>query len=173
MEPDLEARLLHRDGMMLVLDKPAGLPVHAGPKGGPNLSAMLDQLRFGLPRPPELAHRLDKDTSGCLVLGRHAGALRRLNALFAEGRVEKTYWAVVEGGPADEAGLVDMALAKKSPTRGWWMRPDPAGLRLSHPRRCDLRHGTPLRWAGAATSCAPGVGAARPAQARCRRSPAA
>src|SRR4051794_22912035 len=128
MEPDLEARLLHRDGMMLVLDKPAGLPVHAGPKGGPNLSAMLDQLRFGLPRPPELAHRLDKDTSGCLVLGRHAGALRRLNALFAEGRVEKTYWAVVEGGPADEAGLVDMALAKKSPTRGWWMRPDPAGL---------------------------------------------
>jgi len=135
MSIDLLARLLHRDALMLILDKPAGLPVHAGPKGGPNLVAFLDQLRFGLPRSPELAHRLDKDTSGCLVLGRHPQALRNLGELFAAGKVEKTYWAVVEGGPEADEGRIDMALAKRSPERGWWMKPDPAGL----PSQTDFR----------------------------------
>ena len=54
----IQARVLHRDGLMLVIDKPAGIPVHRGPKGGPNLEASFDALRFGLPRPPVLAHRL-------------------------------------------------------------------------------------------------------------------
>src|SRR5215468_9965469 len=75
---EIQARVLHRDGLMLVIDKPAGLPVHRGPKGGPNLEASFDALRFGLPRPPVLAHRLDKDTSGCLVLGRHRKATASL-----------------------------------------------------------------------------------------------
>uniref|UniRef100_UPI003F7E6F36 pseudouridine synthase n=1 Tax=Escherichia coli TaxID=562 RepID=UPI003F7E6F36 len=66
-EEEIQARVLHRDGLMLVIDKPAGLPVHRGPKGGANLEASFDGLRFGLPRPPVLAHRLDKDTSDCLV----------------------------------------------------------------------------------------------------------
>lgn len=123
----LEDRLLHRDAMMLILDKPAGLPVHPGPKGGTTLADLLDQLRFGLPRAPELAHRLDKDTSGCLVLGRHAGALRRLGELFAAGLVDKVYWAVVEGGPQLDAGRIDIPLGRRSPDRGWWMKPDPAG----------------------------------------------
>jgi len=135
MSIDLLPRLLHRDALMLILDKPAGLPVHAGPKGGANLVALLDQLRFGLPRAPELAHRLDKDTSGCLVLGRHPRALRNLGELFAAGKVEKTYWAVVEGGPEADEGRIDMALAKRSPERGWWMKPDPAGL----PSQTDFR----------------------------------
>ena len=56
-------------------------------------------MRFGLPRAPALAHRLDRDTSGCLVLGRHRKALAELGRLFKGGRVGKTYWAVVEGGP--------------------------------------------------------------------------
>ncbi len=124
---ELERRLLHRDGLVLVLDKPAGLPVHAGPKGGPNLEAMLEALRFGLPQPPRLAHRLDRDTSGCLVLGRHPKALRRLGRLFAQGLVEKTYWAVVIGRPEGTEGRIDLALAKRSALRGWWMKVDPAG----------------------------------------------
>src|SRR5215813_5324083 len=61
---EIQGRVLHRDGLMLIIDKPAGLPVHRGPKGGANLEASFDALRFGLPRPPVLAHRLDKDTSG-------------------------------------------------------------------------------------------------------------
>src|SRR5664279_4553637 len=107
---EIQARLLHRDGLMLVIDKPAGLPVHRGPKGGDNLEDCFGQLRFGLPRAPALAHRLDKDTSGCLVLGRHRKALERLGNLFKGGRVQKTYWAVVEGAPADDSGEIDLAL---------------------------------------------------------------
>lgn len=124
---DLAARVLHRDGLMLVVDKPAGLPVHAGPKGGANLEQMFDALRFGLPRNPALAHRLDKDTSGCLVLGRHRKALARLGKLFSNGRVAKTYWAVVRGAPEADEGRIDAPLAKRSPERGWWMAVDPAG----------------------------------------------
>jgi tRNA pseudouridine32 synthase / 23S rRNA pseudouridine746 synthase len=131
--PDPEApELLYRDAMMLVIDKPAGLPVHPGPAAKqrviPTLTDHLDALRFGLPRKPEAVHRLDKDTSGCLVLGRHAKALARLNDLFRQGRIGKSYWAVVEGGPSDESGLIDMALGRKDPTRGWWMKADPEGL---------------------------------------------
>jgi len=125
---DLSARLLHRDGLMLVIDKPAGLPVHRGPKGGDNLEDHFDSLRFGLPRAPALAHRLDKDTSGCLVLGRHRKALERLGKLFKNGRVEKTYWAVVEGEPEGDSGEIDVALSRLDADRGWWMRADPAGL---------------------------------------------
>ncbi|GLI92138.1 RluA family pseudouridine synthase [Methylocystis echinoides] len=125
---DLLSRLLHRDGLMLVIDKPAGVPVHRGPKGGPSLEDAFDQLRFGLPRAPALAHRLDKDTSGCLVLGRHRKALDRLGKLFKGGRIGKTYLAVVEGAPAEEAGEIDLALGRLDAARGWWMRPDPLGL---------------------------------------------
>lgn len=125
---DLLSRLLHRDGLMLIVDKPAGVPVHRGPKGGPSLEDAFDQLRFGLPRAPALAHRLDKDTSGCLVLGRHRKALERLGKLFKTGRIAKTYWAVVEGAPAQNAGEIDLALGRLDAARGWWMRPDPLGL---------------------------------------------
>ena len=125
---DLLSRLLHRDGLMLIIDKPAGVAVHRGPKGGPSLEDAFDQLRFGLPRPPALAHRLDKDTSGCLVLGRHRKALERLGGLFKSGRIGKTYWAVVEGAPAGQEGEIDLPLGRLDATRGWWMRPDPLGL---------------------------------------------
>ena len=125
---EILARVLYRDALMLVIDKPAGLPVHPGPKGGETLVRHLDALRFGLPRRPEAAHRLDKDTSGCLVLGRHAKALARLGELFARNEVDKVYWAVVEGGPAGDEGEIDVALARKSPDpRSWWMKADPAG----------------------------------------------
>jgi len=124
---ELHARILHRDGLVIVIDKPAGLPVHAGPRGGPNLEQYLDALRFGLPKPPALAHRLDRDTSGCLALGRHRKALAKLGRLFQEGRVEKTYWAVVEGAPPAPEGTIDRALRKLERKHGWRMIVDPAG----------------------------------------------
>jgi tRNA pseudouridine32 synthase/23S rRNA pseudouridine746 synthase len=122
------SRLLYRDGLMLVIDKPAGLPVHRGPKGGESLEDHFDALRFGLPRAPALAHRLDRETSGCLVLGRHRKALERLGKLFKHGRIGKTYWAVVEGRPDAEEGRIELPLSKRDETRGWWMKVDPAGL---------------------------------------------
>ena len=124
---EIVSRLLYRDALMLVIDKPAGLPVHPGPKGGETLFHHLDALRFGLPRRPEAAHRLDKDTSGCLVLGRHPKAIARLNELFRKNEVDKVYWAVVEGGPQADEGEIDLPLAPKSPERGWWMKVDPKG----------------------------------------------
>ena len=125
------SRLLYRDGLMLIIDKPAGLAVHKGPKdskGGASIEDYFDALRFGLPRPPALAHRLDKETSGCLVLGRHRKALADLNLMFRNGKVGKTYWAVVEGGPEADEGQIDMPLGRLDDTRGWWMKHDPAGL---------------------------------------------
>ena len=121
------ARLLYRDGLMLVIDKPVGFAVHRGPKGGESLEDYFDALRFGLPRSPALAHRLDRDTSGCLVLGRHRKALAELGLLFKTGHVGKTYWAVVEGGPEADEGRVELPLGRKDKTRGWWMKSDPHG----------------------------------------------
>ncbi len=122
------SRVLYRDGLMLVIDKPAGLPVHRGPKGGASFEDYFDALRFGLPRAPALAHRLDKDTSGCLVLGRHRKALAHLGLLFRHGKVGKTYWAVVEGSPKADQGTIDLPLGRLNDARGWWMKPDPHGV---------------------------------------------
>ena len=124
---DILARVLYRDGLILVLDKPYGIAVHRGPKGGASLEDDFEHLRFGLPRQPALAHRLDRETSGCLVLGRHHKALEKLGKLFSQGRIAKTYWAVVEGGPAEDSGLIDKPLGRRDPDRGWWMKVDPAG----------------------------------------------
>jgi tRNA pseudouridine32 synthase/23S rRNA pseudouridine746 synthase/23S rRNA pseudouridine1911/1915/1917 synthase len=123
----LTERVLYRDGLMLVIDKPAGIAVHPGPGGGPDLESGFDALRFGLPHPPALVHRLDRDTSGCLVLGRHAKALRRLGALFAEGNVEKVYWAIVNGRPRQDEGRIEAGLKKLVRGHGWRMVVDPAG----------------------------------------------
>lgn len=123
----LSSRVLHRDGMVLVVDKPAGVPVHRGPKGGMVLEDGFDALRFGLPNPPGLAHRLDKDTAGCLVLGRHRKALALLGKLFASGAVEKTYWAVTQGAPPQDEGVIEAPLAKRDERRGWFMAVDPGG----------------------------------------------
>jgi len=120
-------RLLYRDALMLIIDKPAGLPVHAGPGGGPNLEQDLDALRFGLPSPPALAHRLDRDTSGCLVLGRQRKGLSRLGKLFQDGLIEKTYWAITTGVPAQAEGTIDLPLRKITNRSGWKMVTDPAG----------------------------------------------
>jgi tRNA pseudouridine32 synthase / 23S rRNA pseudouridine746 synthase len=125
----LADRVLYRDGLVLVIDKPAGIPVHPGPGGGASLEDGFAGLRFGLPRRPGLAHRLDRDTSGVLVLGRHPKALRRLGALFAAGKVKKLYWAVVAGAPAEPQGRIELALRKQTRGQGWHMVVDPAGQR--------------------------------------------
>jgi RluA family pseudouridine synthase len=111
--------VLYRDGLILVIDKPAGLAVHAGPSKAPNLEECFDALRFGLPRPPALAHRLDADTAGVLVLGRHPKALARLGRIFSGRETEKTYWAVVAGAPPADAGLFDQKLLKVNTRSGW------------------------------------------------------
>ena len=144
------ARLIYRDGMMLILNKPAGVAVHAGPKGGPSLEDDFDALRFGLPRKPSLAHRLDRDTAGCLVLGRHHKALEKLGLLFKQGKIAKTYWAIVAGAPEDEEGIIDLPLGRLDDTRGWWMKVDPKGQKALTLWRIKGRgtwRGAPIAWA--------------------------
>jgi tRNA pseudouridine32 synthase/23S rRNA pseudouridine746 synthase len=125
---DLVRRILMVDAHVLILDKPAGMAVHPGPTTPHSLEAHLIGLRQGFVRSPQPAHRLDRDTSGCLVLARHPKALKRLSVLFAAGRVAKTYWALVDGVPEGDAGEVDAPLLKVSTAAdGWRMVVDPAG----------------------------------------------
>jgi tRNA pseudouridine32 synthase/23S rRNA pseudouridine746 synthase len=129
---EMVSRLLYRDGLMLVIDKPAGIAVHQGPPNGRDngrecLQDNFNALRFGLPRSPSLAHRLDRDTSGCLVLGRHHKALAQLGKLFKNGAIDKVYWGVVEGSPEADEGTIDLPLGRLDVTRGWWMKHDPNG----------------------------------------------
>ena len=127
-DPDLSRRILHIDAHLLVLDKPAGLAVHPGPRTPHSLEDHLGELREGYVRAPTLAHRLDRDTSGCLVLARHPKAHRRLTQLFEAGRIGKTYWALVDGAPAEDSGSVDAPLFKVSSAEaGWRMVVDPRG----------------------------------------------
>lgn len=118
--------ILFRDARFAVLDKPSGLPVHPGPAGGPSVEdwfPALSRRRDG----PWLAHRLDADTAGCLVVALRKAALVAAQAAFAAGQAEKVYWAVVRGDPGAAAGLVDAPLRKRSTPAGWRMEPHPAG----------------------------------------------
>ena len=118
--------ILFQDERFVVLDKPAGLPVHAGPRGGPSVEDWFPRLSRRKDG-PWLAHRLDADTSGCLVVALRRVALHAAQACFAGGTARKTYWAVVHGGPDGEAGVVDAPLLKRTGRSGWRMVADPAG----------------------------------------------
>ena len=126
---ELQARVLYRDGSMLVIDKPAGLAVHPGPSTAESLERYLGALSFGIRERPRLVHRLDRDTSGCLVLARHARGASKLGRLFSSAAVKKTYWAIVEGAPPAPEGAIDRPLKKITRKEGWRMAPDAAGRR--------------------------------------------
>jgi tRNA pseudouridine32 synthase/23S rRNA pseudouridine746 synthase len=119
---------LFEDARFVVLDKPAGLPVHPGPRGGASVEdcfPTLSRRKDG----PWLAHRLDADTAGCLVVALRRAALIAAQAAFAEGRAEKTYWAVVRGVPTAPGGRIDAPLLKQNTTAGWRMVTDARGQR--------------------------------------------
>ena len=114
---ELERLILYRDEHILVLDKPAGLPTQGGPGITRHLDAQLDALRFGHAERPRLVHRLDRETSGVLVLARSAAVAARLAAAFRGRDVEKTYWAVVVGRPVPVEGRIDAPLVRRAGAR--------------------------------------------------------
>lgn len=124
---DILVRILYADADVVVLDKPGGLPVHAGAKVQQHLEELLAMLDFGPDGPPRLVHRLDKDTSGCLVLGRTEAAVVSLGRLFRLRKVDKVYWAAVAGVPAQPAGRIDLPLLKIAGETGARMIVDAAG----------------------------------------------
>lgn len=121
---DLRARVLYRDDDMIAIDKPSGLAVQGGSGQVRHLDALAGALQFEAAEPPRLVHRLDKDTSGVLLLARHARAAARLAGLFRSGEVQKTYWAVVVGIPSPANGVIDQPLAKRGETGRERMTPD-------------------------------------------------
>lgn len=104
--------VLYEDEEVLVLNKPAGLAVQGGTKTIKHIDRLLSAWGEGLER-PRLVHRLDRDTSGVLVLGKTPGAAAKLSGAFARRRVEKTYWALVIGNPKPSEGVMELHLVKK------------------------------------------------------------
>jgi tRNA pseudouridine32 synthase/23S rRNA pseudouridine746 synthase len=142
----LPDRILFIDAEALVLDKPAGLPVDAPRRGGDSIAARIAELKCGFQRPPTPMHRLDTDTSGCLLFARTAKARSVFQQAFETRAVEKYYLAVVASEVANEQGVIEMPLAKTSSERaGWKMVVDPAGLpATTRWRRLLVRNGHSL-----------------------------
>lgn len=138
--------ILFEDGEALVIDKPAGLPLDQPRAGGRSLDDHLDDLRLGFQRAPAPVHRLDRDTSGCLLLARNPKALKRFAAAFEERLVEKRYLGVVAGPVADDAGTIELALSKVSTQKdGWRMIPARKGKpAITHWRVLNRREGLTL-----------------------------
>lgn len=116
----LADRILFIDAEAIVIDKPEGLPVDAPRAGGASIEARIDELKLGFQRPPVAIHRLDRDTSGCLLFARNPKARSRFQQAFENGSVSKSYLAVVDGLIEEEEGLIDLPIAKLSTARGGW-----------------------------------------------------
>jgi 23S rRNA pseudouridine955/2504/2580 synthase len=120
----LDSAILQRDEAIIVLNKPAGLAVQGGTATERHLDGLLDGLRFGSDERPRLVHRLDKDTSGILVIARTAAAAAFLTRAFREKATQKIYWAIIVGLPKLRRGRISLALAKTPGRGGERVRPD-------------------------------------------------
>ena len=138
--------ILFEDGEALVIDKPAGLPLDTPRAGGPSLEDRLDELKLGFQRAPAPVHRLDQDTSGCLLLARNPKALKRFAAAFEARLVEKIYLGIVAGRLAEDAGTIELALTKiSSAEKGWRMIAAKKGKpSVTHWRKLEEREGLTL-----------------------------
>lgn len=114
----MKSLVIYKDDSVLVLNKPAGIAVQGGSKTERHIDGMLDALRFEKNEKPHLVHRLDKDTSGVLVIGRTANDAARLAACFKSRQAQKIYWCVVAGKPKLLSGKIDAPLAKLANVRG-------------------------------------------------------
>ncbi len=103
--------VLYEDDLVIALNKPHGLAVQGGTKTTKHVDRLLSAWGEGLER-PRLVHRLDRDTSGVLLLGKGPDAAKRLAGEFARRQAKKTYWALVIGNPKPAAGQIDMPLKK-------------------------------------------------------------
>jgi len=124
----LEDIILFVDGEAIVIDKPAGLPVDTPRAGGTSIESRIEELSLGFKRPPVPMHRLDRDTSGCLLFARNPKARARFQQAFETGAVAKSYLAVVDKEIDGDEGLIDLPVAKVSSEKGGWrMVVDDAG----------------------------------------------
>lgn len=142
----LSDHIVFIDAEAIVIDKPAGLPVDTPRRGGASIVSRLDELRAGFKRLPTPMHRLDTDTSGCLLLARSPKARGAFQRAFEAREVGKYYLAVVAGEVSGEEGAIDIPLAKTSSAEaGWRMVADPGGQKaITYWRRVAIRDGRTL-----------------------------
>ena len=142
----LSDRILFIDAEAIVVDKPAGLAVDEPRRGGDSVASRLDELRFGFRRPPTPMHRLDMDTSGCLLFARTPKARSAFQKAFEARQVEKYYIAVVGTEIVEGEGVIDLPLSKRSSAEaGWRMVADDHGLAATTRwRRIAVRDGSTL-----------------------------
>ncbi|MFO1036391.1 MAG: RluA family pseudouridine synthase [Geminicoccaceae bacterium] len=144
----LRKLVIHDDDQIVVLNKPAGLAVQGGSKTVRHIDGMLDALERNGER-PRLVHRLDRDTSGVLVLARTAAGARSLMHAFQQHRVRKLYWAITMKGPERNEGIVDLGLGKAGPAGRERMSADAEDARPSRTAfRVLLRAGKVGAWTG-------------------------
>ncbi|MBX6368669.1 MAG: RluA family pseudouridine synthase [Rhodospirillales bacterium] len=129
--------VLYRDEDVIAINKPPGLAVQGGTGTDRHLDMMLDALRFEAAERPRLVHRLDRDTSGVLLLARSPAAAARLAAAFRDKSARKIYWAVVVGAPRPRAGTIDMPLSKRAGAHG-----ERVGFDEEEGRRAVTRYAT-------------------------------
>jgi tRNA pseudouridine32 synthase/23S rRNA pseudouridine746 synthase len=143
---NLSDRILYIDAEAIVLDKPSGLPVDAPRRGGESIASRIDELRCGFRRPPTAMHRLDTDTSGCLLFARTPKARAQFQHAFESHSVEKYYLAMVGSVVPDQEGMIDVPLAKKSSAEaGWRMVASATGHEaVTRWRRIAVRDGSTL-----------------------------
>ncbi len=108
----VQSLVIHKDPAIIVLNKPPGLAVQGGSKTTRHIDGMLEGLKFEKPERPRLVHRLDKDTSGVLVLARSRKVAARLGQVFQGKTATKLYWSLVAGAPRPAMGIIDLPLGK-------------------------------------------------------------
>ena len=138
--------ILFEDGEALVINKPAGLSIDRPRKGGPALEDHFEDLKLGFQRPPAAVHRLDTDTSGCLLLARNPKAHKRFAKAFEDRLVIKRYLGIIPGELAEEHGTIELSLSKiSSAEKGWRMIAAKKGKpSVTHWRRVDVQGGNTL-----------------------------
>jgi tRNA pseudouridine32 synthase/23S rRNA pseudouridine746 synthase len=142
----LDQRILYIDAQAMIIDKPAGLPVDTPRRGGDSVVERLNELKLGFLRPPTPMHRLDQDTSGCLLLARNPKSRSVLQKAFETRQVGKYYLAVVDAEIEQDEGVIDIPLGKKSSAEaGWRMVADAQGDNaITHWRKMEAREGRTL-----------------------------
>ena len=142
----MKFEILYEDGEALVINKPSGLPLDRPRAGGESLEDHLEELKLGFQRAPFPVHRLDRDTSGCLLLARNPKALKRYSAAFEAREVEKRYLGIVAGLLEAEEGTIALSLSKiSSAEKGWRMIPAKKGKpAVTHWRKLAVNGGHTL-----------------------------
>ncbi|MGC4252006.1 MAG: RluA family pseudouridine synthase, partial [Sphingobium sp.] len=139
--------VIHRDGQAIVINKPPGLATQGGTKTDDHVDKLLDGLMFDLETRPKLVHRLDKDTSGALLIARTSRSAAHFAKAFSSRTARKVYWAIVMGVPSIEDGMIELPLAKQPGTGGEKMHVDEAeGLPARSRYRVIERAGNRAAW---------------------------